>query len=104
MYNVVKRIDKLRKERGWSIYRLATETGLSQQTIHAWYDPKRSTIPTVATIENLCDAFSISLSEFFAEGNLVEVTPQMEGLHKKWKALSGEEQALMEMLFKKIKK
>ena len=67
MSDVVKKIDKLLKERNWSVYKLALETGLTQQTIHAWFNPRRATIPTIATLEMVCDAFEMTLSEFFSD-------------------------------------
>ncbi|MCR4601771.1 MAG: helix-turn-helix transcriptional regulator [Clostridia bacterium] len=53
------------KERGWSIYRLAKETGLSQSTLAHIF--RKDSVPTVATLEVICRSFGLSLSQFFAE-------------------------------------
>lgn len=64
--NVTERIEMLMKERGWSIYRLAKETGLSQSTLAHIF--RKDSVPTVATLEVICRSFGLSLSQFFAEG------------------------------------
>ena len=63
--NVLKRINELRIERGWSVYRMALEAELPQSTIINMFN--RETLPSVTTLENICTAFGISLSEFFEE-------------------------------------
>ncbi len=63
--NVLKKINKLRMDRNWSIYRLSLESGIPQSTITNMFN--RETLPSITTLEMLCRAFGISLSEFFAE-------------------------------------
>lgn len=63
--DVIKRIDDLRKQRGWSVYKLAEESTLTQSTISNMFT--RGTVPTIYTLQQICDAFGITLSEFFAE-------------------------------------
>ena len=73
--DVLKRIDVLRAERNWTEYQLAQESGLTQSTISTWYRKKMT--PTIASLEKLCDAFGITLSEFFLDdgGNTLSLTP-----------------------------
>ena len=63
--NVLEKIDKLRKERGWSINNLAMEAMLTQSTVNNLYNRKNE--PKLSTLTALCNAFGITLSEFFAE-------------------------------------
>lgn len=63
--NVNKRIEMLMEERKWTIYRLAKETGLSQSTLAHIF--RNDSVPTIATLEIICNSFGISLSQFFAE-------------------------------------
>lgn len=65
--NVLGRIDELREARGWSEYQLAVESGLTQSTISSWY--RKNMLPTLPSLERICDAFGISLSQFFMEQN-----------------------------------
>ena len=62
--DVVGRIKELTKKRGWSQYRLARESELPMSTISNIFT--RGTVPSIATIEILCEAFGITLSDFFA--------------------------------------
>ena len=61
--NVLEKIKKLQKERGWTTYKLAYESCLTQSTLSNMF--ARGTCPTVDTLEKICDAFGITLSEFF---------------------------------------
>lgn len=72
--NVLDRIVQLRLERNWSEYQLAQESGITQSTISTWY--RKNTIPTIPSIEKICNAFNITLSEFFIEDSskAVELT------------------------------
>ena len=62
---ILEKIDKLRKARGWSINNLAMEAMLTQSTLNNLY--ARKTDPKISTLQAICGAFGITLSEFFAE-------------------------------------
>lgn len=63
--DILERIDELRKERGWSINYLAMEAELTQSTINNIYT--RHTEPKISTLRAICNAFGITLAEFFDE-------------------------------------
>jgi transcriptional regulator with XRE-family HTH domain len=85
--DILQQITKLRKERGWSSYRLAKEAGIPQSTLSNLY--QRANSPTVSTLEAICHAFGISLAQFFSstEENSVLTHDQKE-LLKKWVLLT----------------
>lgn len=62
---IAEKIDALRLERGWSVNYLAMEAMLTQSTVNNLYS--RHTEPKISTLRAICDAFGITLSEFFAE-------------------------------------
>ncbi len=64
--DVIEHIKELCREREWSYYRLAAEAGISYSTLNNMIH--RSNIPTIPTLQKICDGFGISLSDFFAEG------------------------------------
>ena len=64
MMNVLNRILELRLERNWTEYRLSEESGIAQTTISSWFS--KGITPTVPSLINICKAFNITLSEFFA--------------------------------------
>lgn len=65
MINVLERITELRKERHWTEYQLAEKSGLTQSTISSWY--RKDMLPSIPSLAKICDAFGISLSQFFLE-------------------------------------
>lgn len=93
--DVLAKLRKLLKERGWSEYRLAQQAGLHESTISNIY--RRNTVPTIATLEAVCGAFGITLSQFFADSDsdLVEVTPELKELLDAWQPLTPEQRAVI---------
>lgn len=65
MINVLQRIIELREERHWTEYQLAEKSGLTQSTISSWY--RKNMLPTIPSLTKICDAFGISISQFFLE-------------------------------------
>lgn len=74
--DIIKRIDSLREERGWSEYRLREEAQLSSSTLPNMH--KRGTLPSMASIEAICNAFGITLSQFFNENETTLVLSDEE--------------------------
>lgn len=95
--NTVERLKQLLKERNWTEYRLAKEGGLSMSTLQNIY--KRNTIPTIDTLERICNAFGITLSQFFAEGETIDLSPELKRLFDGWVNLTLEQkQAVQTMI------
>ena len=63
--DVLKKIIDLREERHWTEYRLAEEAEMTQSTISAWY--RKNNLPSIPSLERLCNAFGITMSQFFLE-------------------------------------
>ena len=92
-----KRLRQLLTERGWTEYRLAKACGLNQSTIANIY--RRNTVPSIATLEKICQGFGITLSQFFADGSMVELTPELKALFDAWVNLTpAQKQAVLGML------
>lgn len=88
--DIVKKIDDLRVKRGWTFYKLAQESGLTQQTFTKWMEGK--TIPTLPALKAVCDAYGITLANFFSENNMIEITPETKSVLDNWNYLTKEEQ------------
>ncbi|MDO4314089.1 MAG: helix-turn-helix transcriptional regulator [Eubacteriales bacterium] len=82
----LEKLNQLLQERGWTEYRLAKECGLSESTIANIY--RRNSVPSITTLEAICKGFGITLSQFFAENEMVELTPQMKELFDNWATLT----------------
>ena len=90
-----------RQERGWTEYQLAERSGLPQSTISSWY--RKNMVPTVPSLEKVCAAFGITLSQLFAENNEpVALTPSQRALLDKWDRLDEEQQAAIFQLIEKM--
>lgn len=100
--DVIKKIDHLLKERGWSDYRLSAESGLSTSTIANMR--RRNTVPSISTLETICQAFGITLSQFFQEeNNLVELTSEQKEFFDNWVTLTASQKKLFFDLIKELK-
>lgn len=95
--DVLVRLQELLRERGWTEYRLSKECGLAQSTIGNIY--RRNTRPSLETIETICKGFGISLAQFFAEDELVELTPEVREMVRSWSILPQKERkVILEMI------
>lgn len=92
--NILERLDEMMKARGWSDYRLAKESKLSSSTVANLR--KRNTIPSVVTLEAICDAFGITLAQFFA-GNqeLVHLTSEQREMFDSWTSLTPDQKDIV---------
>lgn len=81
--DILGRITQLRKERGWSDYRLAKESGIPQSTLSNLY--KRENSPTISTLEAICRAFGLSLAQFFSGiDDSQQLTDEQRNLLESW--------------------
>lgn len=94
MKDVLAAIVAYREERGWTEYQLAERSGLPQSTISSWY--RKNMIPTIPSLEKICAAFGITLSQLFAEGNApVSLTESQRRLLERWSRLDEEQQEII---------
>ena len=91
MKDILTAITHLRLARGWTEYHLAEMADLPQSTISSWY--RKNSTPSVASLEKICKAFGITLSQLFAEGNeAVVLTDSQRSLLERWSRLKPEQQ------------
>ena len=98
MIPVLDRIARYRDQKGWSEYQLAVKSGLTQSTISSWY--RKDLLPSISSLEKICSAFGITLSQFFAESEMpYTLTKTQAQLLEASTALSEEQQlALIEFI------
>ncbi len=85
---------RLLKERGWSAYRLAVNSGLSESTIANIL--KRNNLPGINTLRSICDAFGMTLSQFFSEDE------ETKELLQAWATISAEQKQIITKLIKSM--
>lgn len=98
--DINKKIQKLCAERNWSIYTLALESEMTQSTLQSLIS--RGTPPKIETLQKLCSAFGITLSQFFNDDESVDfLTPDEKILINAYRRMSKEKQhALLEFINK----
>lgn len=90
-----ERIRALCRERSWTVYRLAKESGITYSTLSTMLN--QGNIPTIATLVKLCEGFDITLAQFFDDGTQSQPLTQEQREHlRRWERLSTEEQQGME--------
>ncbi len=91
MKDILSVINKYREDRGWTEYQLAERSGLPQSTISSWY--RKNMVPSVPSLEKICAAFGITLSQLFSEENeAVVLTDSQQKLLECWSRLTPEQQ------------
>ena len=94
MKDTLSAITAYREDRGWTEYQLAERSGLPQSTISSWY--RKNMVPTIPSLEKICMAFGITLSQLFAEEDSpVTLTDSQRKLLERWSRLSEEQQAVV---------
>lgn len=85
--DTLDRLKRLLSARGWTEYQLSKECGLAQSTIGNIF--RRNTVPSLATLETICSkGFGISLGQFFADDDFIELTPDLKEIFDYWVLLS----------------
>lgn len=101
MKDILATITTYREERGWTEYQLAERSGLPQSTISSWY--RKNMIPTIPSLEKICTAFGITMSQLFSEDNTpVSLTESQQKLLERWARLNDEQQTVIFALIDKM--
>ena len=86
-----ERLRQILDERGLTTYKMSELSGLSHTTLANVF--KRNTVPSISTLQAICNGFGITLSQFFAEGDMVEMTPELKQLFEGWVSLNPKQKA-----------
>ena len=101
MKDILSVITAYREERGWTEYQLAERSGLPQSTISSWY--RKNMVPPIPSLEKICTAFGITLSQLFAEEDTpVSLTDSQKQLLERWSRLSEDQKAIIFALIDKM--
>ena len=61
-FDIIERIDELKKPRGWSYNELGEQAEINPNTIYGWKN--RNIIPKLTQLEKIAAAFDLTLEEF----------------------------------------
>ena len=96
MFDILTRITEERLKRGWSEYRLAENSGITQSTISTWY--RKQMQPSISSLEKICNGLGITLAQFFSlEPNSTLSEEQMQILNH-WLRLDTDERVAIKLL------
>ena len=94
--DIVGRIRKENEKRGWTVYRLAKEANLSPSTLTNMMH--RGTCPSMTTIENVCEAYGITLAEFlYGQDDLIHLNTEQKRHLDRWNLLTEKQQRAVEL-------
>lgn len=100
---IIDRIESLCEKKQISRYRLSQKTGLAQSSISNLLN--RKSVPTIPTLEKLCEGLGVTLAQFFAgEGETPDLTEEQKELLAEWNDLSDEEKKLTRAYMQGISK
>ena len=92
------KIIELCAKTGITKYRLSQTTGISQSALSDI--TKGKNLPGVITLEKICDAFGITLAQFFTEdGNVLDLSEEQKRLLQTWSTLKPEDRLIGEELY-----
>ena len=96
MMDILERIIKLKNDRNWSTYKLAEESGITQSTLANMFS--RKTMPSIQTLTAICNAFNITLSDFFDETPKGEISAEDKQLICKYHSLNSKNKTIIKTL------
>ncbi len=96
---IIDKIKQITLQKGWTIYQLSNEAGIGQSTLTNMFT--RKTLPSITTLTKICNAFGITLSEFFQdEDDADNLTIKETRLLKEFRKLPDNKQDLLIELLK----
>lgn len=66
-HEIIERIKSLCEARGWTVYRLSKESGITYSTLCTILH--KVNVPSFSTLNRICSGFGITLSQFFDINN-----------------------------------
>lgn len=100
---IALRVKELCEEHRISRYRLSQLTGMSQTALGKIVS--QDSIPTIPTLEKICDAFGITLAQFFTKSGIrPDLTDLQMELLETWDYLDEKERDILITFVRSLKK
>ena len=91
---IIARIEQLWEKKKFSRYRLAQKSGIAQSSISTLLN--RKSVPTIQTLEKICEGFDITLAQFFAgDEEIPDLTSDQKQLLSDWNAMGEHQKELV---------
>lgn len=90
--DILRKITEMRLEKGWTEYELAERADLTQSTISSWY--RKNLVPSIPSLEHICCAYGITLSQFFVEKecHTMQLSQEQIEVLKRWNKMNKDQQ------------
>lgn len=99
---IAYRVKELCREHGMSKYRLSQLSGISQTALANILS--KDSIPTVLTLKRICDAFGVTLAQFFTVDGCPDLTDEQKELLETWNTLDAKEREILITFVRSLKK
>jgi len=100
---IAVRVKQLCDERGITKYKLSQMTGMSQTALGNI--TSKSSVPTIPTLQKICDALGITLAQFFAQdGVRLDLTDLQKEILETWDELDVKEREIMISFVRSLRK
>lgn len=96
MFDILSRITEERLKRGWSEYRLAENSGITQSTISTWY--RKQMQPSISSLEKICSGLGITLAQFFSVDSNIQLSKEQTEILDYWLQLDTDERTAIKLL------
>ena len=91
---IITRIEQLCKRKNISRYRLSQESGIAQSSISTLLN--RKSVPTIQTLEKICEGLDITLAQFFAgDDEFPDLTAEQKQLLDNWNKMDDHQKELV---------
>lgn len=90
---IITRIEQLCKRKNISRYRLAQESGIAQSSISTLLN--RKSVPTIQTLEKICEGLDITLAQFFANDEFPDLSVEQKQLLDNWNKMDDRQKELV---------
>ena len=93
MNEIIQHINELRKLKGLSQYEFAEFVGICPNTVYGW--TRNGNTPTFSNIQKICDAFGITVEQFFRTNKITNLNEEDSSILNKWSVLTAEEKKII---------
>lgn len=99
---IADKITSLCEKRKISKYRLSQLSGISQSSLGRIITQEN--LPSLVTLEKICDALDVTMSQFFQEDDVGNLTETQKEVLKIWNDLSVKEQEIVMLMLRGLRK
>lgn len=96
--DILSKIKELQGERDWTDYKLSQESGIPLTTLSTIFSRKNT--PKLDTLQRICNAFGLTLAQFFLEDEKIDILSDLEReMLREFRRLSTKQQQALIVVF-----